>query len=146
MGKNKETVLREFKEYLASAGISDVDVRDVYKGSVKFKVEGNLEEIAKLKEFISNNGISLPTTGSLTPKDTSPKDKTVAIHETENRKNTRRHLANIHATANCRMHGGSVWAFCDDIPLRDWMIGPEGADQALRNCNWYYTHGNGKDH
>jgi len=51
----------------------------------------------------------------------------------------------ITATTNCRFHEGSVWAFCDDIELRDWTIGPEGADQALRNCNWYFTHGNGKD-
>merc|ERR1719284_1593504 len=43
------------------------------------------------------------------------------------------------------MNKGSVWAFCDDIEHRHWGIGPEGAVQALRNCNWYFTQGNGKD-
>lgn len=67
---DRDVFLREFNDYILHAGISDVDAIDVYADSIKVRVRGNPNEIARLKEFIDNHGINLRSTGALTPATT----------------------------------------------------------------------------
>ena len=65
--QDKDLFLREFNDFIADAGIHSVDAIDVYPGSIKVKVRGDEDQIAKLKEFIKKHGVDLPSTGPLNP-------------------------------------------------------------------------------
>jgi cytoskeletal protein CcmA (bactofilin family) len=45
----------------------------------------------------------------------------------------------------CAIHEGTVWAMCGDKPFKKWGTGPEGQEQALKNCTYSYTQGGNKD-
>jgi len=36
----------------------------------------------------------------------------------------------------CKPHDNSVWAFCNEKPIKKWGIGKEGEAQAIRNCSY----------
>jgi hypothetical protein len=42
----------------------------------------------------------------------------------------------VEANHNCQKRHDTVWMMCGDAEVKQWGIGPEGEDKALKNCKW----------